>query len=92
MNNIHGLGSSSNRGSGGGGGGQGAADSGCKGQCMAMWQSTPLFNRFILITCILIYLVSWVFPAILTWTMLSPVLIMHAHRKQTIFNYAFIMI
>jgi len=82
MNNIHGLGSSSNRGGGGGGGGQGAADSSCKGQAAAMWASTPLFNRFILVTCILIYLVSWVFPTILAVTVLSPVLIMHAHRKS----------
>lgn len=46
---------------------------------MAMWESTPIFNRFILITCILIYTISWVLPAILYYTMLSPMFIMQGH-------------
>ena len=75
--NIHGLnsnpsncGGSGNGGGGGfggfpgsmGGGSGGGQQASCKDQMKAGWESIPWFNKFILSSCLVIYLISWVLP------------------------------
>lgn len=84
MNNIHGLGGGPAgrpaRGpSGGPSGGDGSPD--CKTQMKQYWSQIPLFNRFVLVTCLSIYLISFIFPMIISVTILLPVQIMTLQSK-----------
>ena len=69
MNNIHGL-------SGGGGnrpsGGAPSGPQSIGDQIKSGWASIPLFCKFILTTCIMVYLVSFILPAVIAWTILMP--------------------
>ena len=72
---MHGLG-------GGGGGGRPAGPAGaggagggspdCKTQMAEYWNKVPMFNRFVLVTCLTVYLVSFIFPQIIMATILMP--------------------
>lgn len=72
MNNVQGFG----RPAGGpGGGGAGQGEPSCSDRIAEMWAGVPLFNRFIFWTSLLIYLISFVFEAILYYTLNIPYLV-----------------
>jgi len=60
-------------------GGGGTPD--CKTQIKSLWQQVPLFCRFIFITCILVYAVSFALPSILTWLVCAPSKIVQGQGK-----------
>ena len=65
MNNIHGL--NSQRGVPGGGPGNSFSS-----QVKSGWASIPLFNKFLVTSCIIIYLVSFILSPIIYYTVLMP--------------------
>jgi len=85
--NIHGLnhnsGGSGNRGGGGFGGVPGANGGGsgdqasCKEKMKSGWEAIPWFNKFILSSCLVIYMISWVLPQIIAIFILIPYFVMN---------------
>lgn len=93
LNNIHGLNSNPSGGAGGGqgaqprmrgfgglgGGGSGGSSGSCTEQVKAGWAKMPLFNKFIVSVCCLIYFLSFLVIQVLTFTLLMPVDLMRFH-------------
>lgn len=68
------------RGFGGlGGGGSGGSQGSCTEQMKAGWAKIPLFNKFIVSACCLIYLLSFLVIQALTLTMLMPADLLRLH-------------
>lgn len=75
MSNIHGLGSFGN--SSGGGGNSGAGGGGgqppsCGERMKQMWAGIPLFNKFLLISCILVFILTCLPLGVGAWLVLAP--------------------
>ena len=97
MSNIHGLGSSAQRnasnGNGGPGGfggfGMGGSSNGqpvsCKDKVLNVWNSIPLFNKFVITTCTSIYIVSWITAAVVKYTILIPAFILKFQGTSILF-------
>ena len=93
--NIHGLnhnsGGSGNRGGGGFGGIPGANGGGsgdqasCTDKMKSGWEAIPWFNKFILSSCLVIYMISWVLPQIIAIFILIPYFVMNLQGK--FFNF-----
>ena len=102
MSNIHGLGSSAQRnasnnggGPGGFGGfGMGGSSSGqplsCKDKMKNVWNAIPMWNKFVLTTCSLIYLLSWITNAVVMYTILIPAFMLKFQGKFILVSLPFI--
>jgi hypothetical protein len=72
MNNVVGLGGPARNPAGGGGGGDAGGTSGCAEKVTQWWSTVPLFNRFIFYSSIGIYLISFIIPQVLSYTLNIP--------------------
>ena len=84
MNNINGLGSQRSSSGGGGGGSPPQAD--CKSSIMKMWAGIPFFNRFIVTSCVSLYLVSFILPSVLYYLVMMPIF-MESFQSKYLFIY-----